>query len=192
MSRHPFKWLTYHGQKIRIDREIAPLISMLWELEIGTISCCQASCPYSRSCGHSLNKKTSNKIKTKLCNNHVWLVFDNARSLEQFYNYVAIYEEDYPGKPVGMQEHIRGYTLGSHPEAWEMFAWTENRGVVCREERIPIPKEERKYWPKGRKSMWIAVDDHCDQNDFRLMPQLWFPRAHLAYVEDRLRQALTK
>lgn len=40
---HPGVWLSHHGRKVRIDREIVPLVKATWALGIETFSSCQAA-----------------------------------------------------------------------------------------------------------------------------------------------------
>ena len=186
---HSWKWMTYKGEKIRIDRAIAPLISKLWELGIGTTNSCQACCSYAKPCQHII--KDNEIVRNKDCYQHIWICFDGARSYEKFLNIVAVYEKWENGKPEGMYEHILGYTKISHPhEAWYMKAYIENLGVLSHEERIPIPKDWK--FPAGRKTIGVFEEDGCKKNNFKFMPQLHFPRKHLPYVEERLQLALYK
>lgn len=195
-DRHKFKWMVYKGRKIRIDRDIAPLLSNMWELGIGTTNCCQAVC--ARSCKHKTKitkykdgSSLYSKIKTRDCKDRVWIVFDSARSFEKFLNVVAVYEKWKRDKPEGMYEHIQGFTLKSHPhDVWEVIPYFDNLGVMYHEERMPLTKANG--FPKGRKTIGILVEDSCKKNQFKMMPQLWFPRKHLEYVEERIRLALDK
>lgn len=77
-GRHPFKWLLFKGEKVRIDRDIVPLIKMMWELGIETSSCCQSDCPCP--------PKTH---RTKYCDNYIWIAFQASKDLERFYDVVA-------------------------------------------------------------------------------------------------------
>jgi len=187
---HSYKWLVYKGNKVRIDREIASLISNLWELGIGTTNSCQASCSYK--CDHKWKifkykdgSELFKKIKSRYCHDQVWICFDGARSYEKFLNVVAVYED----KPGGMYEHIQGHTIKSHPHnVWTVTTYIENTGIILREERQPVVKSDN--LPKHRKTVGVYVEDGCKKNNFKIMPQLHFPRKHISYVEQKLKEAL--
>jgi hypothetical protein len=88
---HPYKLLTYKGKKVEIDKDIAPLISKMWKLKIGTRNCCQN---YSGD-------------------GRVWIVFDNARSMSKFF--IFVFSKYEVGKSLEMHKHIRGFTVNTHP-----------------------------------------------------------------------------
>lgn len=198
-GRHPFKWMVYEGEKIRIDRDIAPLLSSIWELGIHTTNSCQGVC--SRHCKHKVihtklktGELLSEKIKTPECRNRVWIAFASARDLERFINLVAVYEKDVRE---GMYELINGwgshdewkrgkFRCIKHPDNWEYIHHMPNRGIRDHVERFPnnIPGEPKYYY--------AFVEDDCPKNNFRMQPQLQFPRKHLPYVMERLEAALQR
>jgi hypothetical protein len=191
---HKFKWMTYEGEKVRIDREIAPLLAKMWRLGIGTTSCCQAVC--SRNCKHNRERvkyKDGSEyykvVKTPRCKDRVLIVFDSARSYEKFLNMVAQYVKWEPGQPDGMYDAIQGHSA-SIIERWEVYPCVDNLGVELRVIRLPVKQADG--LPKRRKTVGVFIDDGCKRNDFRMMPQLYFPRKHLSYVEHRLEEALNR
>jgi predicted transposase YbfD/YdcC len=189
---HKYKWMYYKDSKVRIDRDIAPLLSKMWELGIETYNACQAMC--SRSCKHTKKVKKykdgtslSYHTKTKHCYDRVWIAFESARALEKFLNIVSVYEKNSDGS---MYDHIQGYSAHEHPhDAWASLLVLENLGIQYHEERTPIPK---RWWKRNSKTYGCIVEDGCKKNNFRVAPQLWFPRKHLVYVEERLQLAIDK
>lgn len=197
-GRHHFKWMLYQGQKIRIDRDIVPLLTSMWELGIGTTNSCQGVC--SRNC----HKVTHTKLKdgtiysdykrTADCKSRIWIAFDSAKSLERFTNLVAVYEKD---NRDSMYELINGWSSHDewkrgkfrcipNPDNWEHIHHMPNLGVRFHVERFPnnIPSEPKYYH--------AYVDDDCPRNNFRMEPQIKFPRKHLSYVMERLNLALQR
>ena len=79
---HTAKILTYNGRKVKIDKDIAPLLSKMWKLGIKTSNSCQGQC--ATFCQHKQkiitykDKSTLyTKIKTKYCNDRIWIVFQS-------------------------------------------------------------------------------------------------------------------
>lgn len=172
-GRHPFKWLTYEGQKVRIDEDIAPLLSDMWKLGIKTYNSCQAT--RSNNC---YTHKT-----TKECSKFVWIVFETSKDIERFYNYIAVWEETKINiEDFNMYERILGWGYGIDPHGvWYLSATMDNEGVEGH--------WKRKGKGKGNSySIW--EEDACKINKFNLLPQLWIPRKHLSYVEERIKLAL--
>lgn len=200
-GRHPFKWMTYEGCKVRIDRDIVSLLGNMWELGIHTTNSCQGVC--ARKCHKYKHTKLkgggiySDPIRTPSCGNRIWIAFDSARSLERFINLVAVYEKYEKGKPDSMYQLINGF--GSRDEwkrgkfrcipnldNWEYIHPMPNRGIRDHVERFlnDIPGETKYYY--------AFVEDDCPKNNFRMEPQIQFPRKHLAYVMERLELALKR
>lgn len=181
---HKCKILIYRGERIRIDREIAPLISKMWKLGINTTNCCQAHC--LTSCKHT---------DTNSCKQYMWLCFETAVDAEKFYNFVAVYEKD---NSESMYDKIGVFPTigdrGAPPDSdrWRMEVYTQNLGIHLHEERVVINEAEKKYFPRHHKTYGVLVEDYCKKNNFIFMPQLFIPRKHLSYLEERLDLALVK
>lgn len=171
-GRHPFKWLKYEGQKVRIDKDIAPLLSGMWKLGIYTTNSCQATYHW-----------TICSRKTKECKEFVWIVFETAKDIERFYDYVAVWEPlSDIGSGFNMYEKMSGIGYGLEPHSvWYVLARMDNLGVEG-------------HWKRNGKgknnSYTVWEEDGCKKNQFVLQPQLWFPRKHLSYVEERIKLAL--
>lgn len=195
-SRHPFKWLKYDGRNVRIDVDIAPLLSNMWELGIRTGSTCQASCCYS--CKHDwkvAKQKDGTELhthpKTDHCYDHVWITFEDVASYERFLNAVAVYEpwRKDDSAPPSMYELMcetkkswgkSPYYTGNN-DRWEVNFYPDNDGVIGHWKR---------HTTNGKRdgfNMWC--EDGCKKNDFRVSVQLHFPRKHLALVSERVAAA---
>lgn len=193
-GRHKFKWRTYRGHKVRIDKDLTPLLDRMWELGIGTTNCCQSRC--SPSCKHKkriITYKDGSKFhtfyRTKHCGDRAWIAFDSGRSLEKFLNVVAVYKKWKKGDPDGMYDHIQGHSAKDHPhDVWEVKPYFDNCGVLVHEERIPAVQA----MGTRHKTIGVWEEDGCKKNDFRLMPQMWIPRKHFQYIIQRLDLALSK
>jgi len=195
-GRHRFKWKTYDGEKIRIDRQIAPLLEKMWALGIRTTNCCQASCNFN--CNHKIKAHPVDEdgcqffetIETKDCYNNIWIAFESARELEKFYNIVAEYSEKdesmYHLMSCDRQLYTKGQKRSKYrsKDSWAFIFIFFNNGVKGHFGR---PVENGK-----RLSYNVWIEDGCDHNDFVLSPQITFPQKHLAYVEQRLNLALAK
>jgi hypothetical protein len=202
-GRHHFKWLNHQGQKIRIDRDIAPLLTEMWALGIQTTNSCQGVC--STKCKHKLKIKKLkggntlfDKVLTPECRSYVWIAFQSAKDMERFYNLVAVYEKQERDQPVNMYAIINGWAgkdvkrngkfvrWERHPDNWEVVNHMPNNGIRGHEEKgvnnIPGKPKFFLYWE----------EDDCSQNDFRMEPQVKFPRKHLQYVMERLQVANSK
>ncbi len=189
-GRHRFRWMTYDGYKVRIDRDIAPLIEKMWKLGIRTTNSCQAHCNFN--CSHKIKVHPVAKdgtqffetIKTKHCNNNVWLAFESVREVEKLYNIVAEYDTK-EGSMYELMSCDRGlFTRGQKKskyrkdDSWAFTFIFFNNGVRGHFGR---PTENGKRLPY---EIWI--EDGCGKNNFVLSPQITFPRKHLSYVEHRL------
>ncbi len=186
-GRHHFKWMTYEGQKVRIDKDVVPMLTLLWKMGIKTSNSCHGHCSFN--CKH---KSKITKMKdggllyghtiTKHCYDNVWLVFDEALDVEDFFNAVAEYVhiEDEEGT---MYAHIQGHSAKRYPhENWVLRFYPRNYGEVGHWGR-PIFNGKR-----STQQMWIETG--CEENNFIMQPQLTFPRKHLPYIEERLKLAL--
>lgn len=203
IMHHPFKWMMYDGQKVRIDKDIAPLLDSMWKLGIHTTSSCQAVC--SRKCKHKFKIKNlkggvhfREKVLTPNCKDRIWIAFAGARDMERFYNLVVVYEKWEWGKRDTMYDLINGWAghdIKKHgkfvryqpsPDNWETIHSMPNLGIRCHVERFPnnIPGEHKYYY--------AFVEDDCPKNKFRMQPQIQFPRKHLGYVVERLNKALER
>lgn len=174
-TRHPFKWLKYNEQNIRIDKDIAPLISRIWKLGIKTTSSCQEHCSFV--CGHKIKiiNNYYEPVRTKRCKNHIWIVFASAKDLEKFYNYVAEYSTNH----TSLYEYIiRTADKNYHDSIWSLDWVPVNYGIFGHWGRQTINGKRQTY------EVWI--EDGCDKNNFIMQPQLTFPKKHLKYVEERL------
>lgn len=191
---HKTKYINFNNKRFIIDAEIAPLISNIWKLDIKTTSCCQGHC--APSCNHKTkiiknldNSATIEKIKGKHCNNYVQICFASGTDFEKFLDIVAEYEKD---AEEGMYYNIdRSFAISKSPtDRWEMVPFFDNRGIELITKRFPIEEDQKHCFPKNHKTYGAFVEIGCKQNDFRLMPQLYFPRKHLKYVEDKIKLAL--
>jgi hypothetical protein len=187
-GRHRFKWMKYRGTKVAIDVDIAPLCSKLWRLGIRTTNSCQGHCSFD--CNHKTKihpvKKDGTQffesIKTNHCNDCVWIVFESALDVEMFYNAVAEYVP-YKSRKNSMYAHIKGYDRKKYPrDIWSLRFYPRNYGITGHWGR---PK-----WGNKRSTRLMWIEDGCDENYFIIQPQLTFPRKHLPYVEEKLKQAL--
>lgn len=186
-KRHLYKTLKFNGEKVRIDEEIAPLLSKMWKLGINTNACCQAHCRFE--CKHKVKvhpekdgRTFFETIRNKNCLSHIWISFDTAFDVEMFYNYVAEYVKNDIGTMYGF---INGYNQKEYPnDVWRMIFIPRNYGV---ERHFGRPTFNGK---RSTQEMWM--EDGCKKNDFVMNPQLTFPRKHLQYVEERLDLALKR
>jgi hypothetical protein len=192
-GRHRFKWLKYEGENVRIDVDIAPLLTNLWKLGIHTTNSCQASCCYA--CGHKVIEKKDKDgrytavVPTKHCYDHVWLTFPDMRDYERLLNVVAVYEPiRTPWSQDGrtMYELVRSvWKMGTYrgkDDGWEARFYVENRGVQGHFKRHTYNGKRDGF------EMWCETG--CKKNDFRFEPQIHFPRKHLPYVEERVQLAV--
>jgi len=196
-GKHSFKWMKYKNEKIRIDKDIAPLIQTMWDLGIHTSNCCQGVC--SKNCSHKTKHATlkdggilSEKIKTSECGNRIWIVFSSAKDMEKFYNLVAVYEKNNNG----MYDLINGWAgrnisksgkfIRYQPskDNWEVIHYMPNLGVNLHLKRV------KNNATKNPKYYYILDEEKCKKNKFVLRPQITFPRKHLDYVIERLNKAI--
>jgi len=176
-GKHPFKWLLWRENKVRVDKEIAPLISNLWKLGINTLNSCQAHCSFN--CDHKWNQFRDKIIPTGHCDNNVWIVFETAKDYQKFLNIVANYNEK------KMYEHII-YSYFSpkkyDPNRWATQFFMENLGVEG--------EWKRPYFNKKRVEYQMFVETGCGKNNFNTQVQLTFPQKHLEYVEKKINSVL--
>lgn len=189
-GRHKFKWLTYEGQKVRIDADIAPLLTSLWTLGIKTTNSCHAQCSFT--CGHK-TKTTKledggyclSPIKTKDCDNNVWIAFESIQDLEKFFNLVAKYDTSRGSMYELMNCDLFVQTTGKYnytKDAWAFSFYMRNMGL--------LGHFGRPMWRGKRMKHEVWIEDGCGKNHFRVQPQLTFPRKHLPYIEAQLQLAL--
>ncbi len=188
---HKLKWMTYQGEKVRIDREIAPLLAKMWELGIKTQSCCQAHCKYS--CKH---KCTAEKLESgtisftiskdsKDCKQYVWILFHSMADYEKLLNVVAEYDQGWHSmyaQITGSAGHNQGVRWVRHPDNWEMSPTHHNDGAYGHWGSETEDGETFECWN----------EDGCKKNKFRIQPHLYFPRKHLPYVEEKLQLVINK
>lgn len=186
-GRHKAKLLTYNGRKVRIDEEIAPLLSNMWKLGIRTSNSCQENCSFKCNHKYKIHPEKDGTtyqetLWTKSCLNCVWLVFEHALDAELFYNIVAEYVP--ADKDDGtMYADIQGYNWKKRPgDVWTLNCYARNYGV---EGHFGRPK-----WGNKRSTCEMWMEDGCKKNMFIIQPQLTFPRKHLAYVEGKIKEAL--
>jgi len=183
--RHKYKILKYKNKKIPIDEEIALLFSNLWKLDILTNGSCQAVCNFR--CKHKIKEYSPDKdgliylekIKTKHCNDCVWISFVSTQDIETFLNYVAEYGTE-------MYSCVLGLNSKNYPhDIWSTAYFPDNYGIKGH--------WGKPYFKNGKRStqqLWI--EDGCKKNNFIIQPQLTFPRIHLPYVEEKIQLALSK
>lgn len=166
-THHPFKWLKFDGEKVRIDKEIAPLLSNLWKLGIRTTNSCQEHCSFN--CKHKYKKSydedgclCSYIIPTKKCWDSIWLCFEQASDLEKFYNIIAKY----------------GSTDYDVVSSWPIRHHIINYGIEGCFTR-PIINGKRSTVP-------LFKETSCRKNNFIVSPQLTFPRKYLSFIEDKI------
>lgn len=58
-GRQHTKILSYQDRNVRVDEEIALLISNMWKLGINTLGCCQAHCSFE--CDHTIKVHPAKK-----------------------------------------------------------------------------------------------------------------------------------
>lgn len=188
-GRHKAKILTYDGVKVRIDKEIAPLLSNMWKMGIRTVNSCQAHCSFK--CDHKIKKHPKDKegytfyesLWTDHCQDCIWLVFEHALDIELFYNIVAEYLP-YEKEAGTMYAHIQGHDFKKNPrDVWSVQSSMRNYGVEGHFDYGMSPSGKREKY-----KTWH--EDSCKNNIFILQPQLTFPRKHLAYVEAKIKEAL--
>ena len=190
-GRHRFKWMTYEGQNVRIDRDIAHLMSLMWRLGIETSNSCHAHCSFLCRCKNKKAKDKNGevfhkKVLTKNCHNNVWITFPSTRSLEQFLNIVAEYSEE-DGSMYHLMNCDRVMATPKTKrlkDSWAYCFVMNNNGVTG-------------YWGRpiinGKRStceLWVETG--CKKNKLVIAPQLTFPRAHIEHVTKKLQQALDK
>ncbi len=184
-EQHKGKTLTFRGEKVKIDEDIAPLISNLWKLGIMTTNSCQGQCSFK--CNHKVKVHPKDKkgctyyesLWTKHCQDNIWIVFEHAVDVEKFYNIVAEYVENDQGT---MYHKMRGG--GGPRDRWCLNFYPRNLGIQHRVGRPTI----NGY----RSTQLLYIEDGCKKNDFVMMPQLTFPHKHLSYVEERIALAIKK
>lgn len=166
---HRFKWMIHKGEKIRIDRKIAPLISELWRLGINTVGSCEDYC--NLFCPHKWKNKVIDgekviaKVKTPQCYQNVWLVFEKARDLEKFYNLLLEFDTD------GNSQYEKVlYQTGFDSDSWSVRYSIVNYGVY------------------GEVRDKIFHETGCKKNKFVVQPQLTFPTKQLSSVLEKLRK----
>jgi hypothetical protein len=181
-GRHHFKWLKYNKQNIRVDADIASMIQKMWKLGIETCGSCQEHCSFN--CKHKYKYvkdedgiKCLNKIKTKNCYSDIWIVFPSSEDLEKFLNVVAEYSPE--------KNSVYELILGNKKlkDSWSyLYPRPENLGTFGHWGRPTVNGKRHTY------EVWI--EDGCKKNNFKIEPQLCFPRKHLEYVNQRLDSAL--
>ena len=178
-GKHHYKIVSFRGQKICIDEDIAPLLLNMWKLGIRTWNSCQGHCSFK--CAHKYRiKKLKNgitnytKVRTKACGQFVWLVFDRVEDLELFYNLVA--------EPKDFNNDKSMYDQITNNKIWSTIFPITNYGISGHWGR---PK-----WGNKRSTKMMWIEDKCKKNKFVFSPQLTFPRSHLPYVEARIKAAL--
>jgi hypothetical protein len=193
-KRHPFKWVKYKNQNIRIDKDIVSLLSKMWKLGINTTNSCQALCNFT--CNHKyevISDKDGDYysvIETKHCLNNIWLCFESVRDVEKLYNIVAEYTSERSDEAMYHKMSCdralqTGQTKFRHSkDGWAFCFHMANHGVFGHWGR---PK-----WRGKRSTVEMWMEDGCGKNNFVLEPQITFPRSHLEYVESKLDQALKK
>ena len=88
-----------------------------------------------------------------------------------------------------MYHHIEGHYRKEQPHDYRAIeTHLDNEGVEGSWKRVPAMMASGQ---KKGSTHTVWEEDHCTDNDFNLQPQLWFPRKHLPYVEERIRLALT-
>lgn len=187
-GRHHFKWMTFDGKKVRIDKDIVNLVGLLWKHSIRTTNSCHASCSFY--CKHKYVTTKDDKygtmmtpVRTDNCHKYVWLVFESTKDLEKLYNLAAEY-----GTPMYDTMSCDGaLTTGSSRYKIPIDRWSyqfvmSNQGVHGHWGR-PIINGKRATF-----ECW--VDDGCEKNNFVLSPQLTFPRSHIKHLEQKLQEAL--
>lgn len=191
-THHKYKWLTYKGGRVQIDRDIAPLLSNMWKLGIGTSNSCQAQCSFVCKHKHKIEKTSDGQefwdiVDTKNCYNNVWLAFESTKDVERFNNYVAEYatgrDTMYACMSCDMFVNTDGGKLRPK-DSWAYSFLLRNQGVQRHFGRPMIGKK------RSTQEMW--VEDGCKKNNFVMKPQITFPRIHLPYVEARIQSALDK
>ncbi len=186
---HKAKLISYHGRKVKIDEDIAPLISNMWKLGINTISSCQAHCSFKCNHKYKVHPKDADGhqlwelIPKKYCRDNIWIAFQSNYDLELFYNAVAEYSKE----DGSMYEFMCHGNWKENPrEIWSTSWRVENAGVKGHWGRPVFSKG-------GKRSTFECwIDDDCKKNNFVTVPQLTFPHKHLSYVEERIALAIKK
>jgi hypothetical protein len=191
---HKTKKIMYNGRKVSIDIDIVPLLTKMWALGIRTYNSCQGQCSFL--CGHKTTHKKRkdgivefNYIRTKECNNNVWIAFDSTKDVEKLYNIVAEWEpsnlqHEKSSMYVKMGGDRAQRSKKLSPEDWSLNYVMRNHGVLGHWGR---PK-----WGNKRSTCILWCEDDCKKNKFVIEPQLTFPRTHLQYVESKLDAALAR
>jgi hypothetical protein len=183
--------MTFDGMKVRIDKDIAPIIEMMWFLGIRTISSCHGHCSFE--CSHKINIykdedgfTVHSPILTDHCHDSVWIVFEQAHDIEKFYDTIAEYsDEGKSAKTATMYDHILGhYRNKNKRDVWCTQFYARNYGV-------------KGHWGKpiinGKRLTYECwIEDDCKKNNFIVQPQLTFPRKHIEYIKSKLQEALNK
>lgn len=184
---HPCKILNNNGERVRIDAQIAKFINLCWKLGIKTIGSCQDHCSFR--CIHKWKKQKFKdgtahyeKIITKKCHKHIWVVFESHEDYCRLLNTVAVYEKAERGK-LSMYDLMSG--VGEN-DRWDTLMTMANDGVKYQWKKI-CGGEVNNF-----KRFLARCDVGCGKNNFKVEIQLTFPQKHLALVEERLQQAVSK
>jgi hypothetical protein len=103
--------------------------------------------------------------------NDVWIVFSNTGSFERFLDAVAVFKQP---QSKSLDSRMYSNILGhGSDEPWKVDVWYDNHGL------LPC---------KVQKHAW--TDQYCEKNEFVVRHILWFPRAHLPYVERQVQLAV--
>lgn len=178
----------YGKYRIKIDRDIVRLISLMWKLGIDTSNSCQATCAYDCKC-------RPNYRKWKTCNQHVWIAFPSSRDIEKFMNIVAKFEMTNDKHEWTMYDHVQGYGRKLGQPSWLFSFCMANHGEkkVIKKGYFKKPQVHKHIEgtkAKKQKSYSYFETIGCGRNNFRVEPQLHFQRQYLDYVVKRLEAAL--
>lgn len=162
---HSKKILKYKSEYVKIDVDIANTLQLMWKAGINTTNSCQAQC--ALDCKHK-NKKIKQsdgsiffkKILTKKCNQYVWICFESSSDLELFYNSVGIWDKNFP--PIN--------------STWAILPVMTNLAEFIKWGR---------FKPHNTVMTWKSIG--CAKNNFKMQPQLTFPRSDLPLIEKLLR-----
>lgn len=182
----------YGKYRVKIDKDISHMISLMWKLGIDTSNSCQAACAYDCKCRY---KNGGNEKKRAGCNNHVWIAFPSSRELEKFMNIVAKFEPTNDKHEWTMYDHVQGYGRPCGEPSWLFSFAMSNHGEkkVIKKGYFDKPTvhghlEGTKA--KKQKSFGYFDTVGCGRNNFRVEPQLHFQRQYLEYVVKRLEEAV--
>lgn len=176
--QHVAKYLTIDGRRIRIDANIAQLVSGLDRLGIRTFSSCDSGCggwckrkhkqlpdtsEWTKVKGKKTLVKVSHHKKPKQCSESVWLAFESATDAMKMLN--VVYDNDDAEK---LQCHMQGFGRK------QSHAWVWNVGVDNINDRGFM--DSRGYW-RGTRFGPAKFDFFCN---------VVFPHAHLGLVTQRV------